>query len=151
MTDLLDTNAWIHFLEDSAAISDSTASLIESPDTRCVVSIASVWEAAIKVGLGKLRLPYSQKIELARLFDDCGFAILLVEFADAAAIQHLQRHHGDPFDLLMVAQAQRISSPSSAQIRPLTPMASNASGKKMLERIIDETNSPEPTPYEMAP
>lgn len=58
MSILVDTNAWIAFFEDSPMLSDRAATLMESSEEVCFISIASIWESAIKVGLGKLKLPY---------------------------------------------------------------------------------------------
>lgn len=66
------------------------------------VSAASAWEVAIKLALGKLRLPES----FAKGVDDSGFARLPVEFEHAALAGALPPHHADPFDRLLVAQAR---------------------------------------------
>lgn len=103
---LVDTNAWIMFFEDSPRLSGRAADIMESP-AACYISIASVWEAAIKVGLGKLRLPYDLRYDLPRLIEENGFLLLPVEVDDAASVMDLPHHHGDPFDRLMAVQAMR--------------------------------------------
>jgi len=103
---LVDTNAWIALFEDSTNLSDKAATLMESPSSECFVSIASVWEAAIKVGLGKLRLPYDLDSDLPRIFDENGFSLIAIEFHEAVAVRDIPRIHGDPFDRIMVAQAK---------------------------------------------
>lgn len=95
------------FFENAPVLSEVAASTIESPDSRCYVSIASIWEAAIKVGLGKLNLPYDLKADLPQILDNCGMELLPVSFEDAVAVQELERIHGDPFDRIQVAQANR--------------------------------------------
>ena len=103
---LVDTNAWIMFFEDSPRLSGQAADIIESP-ADCFISIASVWEAGIKVALGKLRLPYDLRDDLPRLIEENGFQLLPVEFDDATAVCDLPHHHGDPFDRLMAVQSMR--------------------------------------------
>jgi PIN domain nuclease of toxin-antitoxin system len=104
---LLDTNAWIAFLQDGPELSERAAELMESGESRCWVSVASIWEAAIKSGMGKLRLPYDLETDLPRLLEENGFQLLPIEAADAAAVQYLERLHGDPFDRIQVVQCRR--------------------------------------------
>jgi PIN domain nuclease of toxin-antitoxin system len=104
---LIDTNAWIAFFEDAKVLSDRAATLMESSDEVCFVSIASIWEAAIKVGLGKLELPYDLETDLPRILDENGFTVLGIEVGDAVAVKDLEAIHGDPFDRIQVVQAQR--------------------------------------------
>lgn len=107
MSYLIDTNAWIAFFEgDRTFATEAKAIMVESA-TECAISIASVWEAAIKVALGKLKLPYDLRTDLPRLLEDNGFQILPVEIDDATAVSDLPHHHGDPFDRIMVVQAMR--------------------------------------------
>jgi PIN domain nuclease of toxin-antitoxin system len=72
-------------------------------DQRVVfVSAASAWEAAIKAALGRLTLPEA----FSRGVDDSGFRRLAVSFEHAEAAGALPFHHNDPFDRMLVAQAQ---------------------------------------------
>jgi PIN domain nuclease of toxin-antitoxin system len=100
---LIDTNAWLAFFEDSPILSNEAAEIMESGAV-CLISIASVWEASIKIGLGKLKLPYDLRADLPRLLDENGFALLEIDMEDALAVVDLRRHHGDPFDRLMAVQ-----------------------------------------------
>jgi PIN domain nuclease of toxin-antitoxin system len=104
---LVDTNAWIALFENSPELTDAGADLMESAGSECFVSIASIWEAAIKVGLGKLKLPYDLAGDLPGIMEDNGFEILPVEFADAAGVRDLEQLHGDPFDRVQAVQARR--------------------------------------------
>lgn len=76
------------------------------PDNDLLLSAATIWEIAIKVGLNKLSLsmPYRQWITQA--MTDLSMTVLpiTVEYADVQA--GLPKHHRDPFDRLLVAQAQ---------------------------------------------
>ncbi len=66
------------------------------------MSAASLWEAAIKVSAGRLSVPEN----LLELIESSGFEELPVTFRHALAVAELPRHHGDPFDRLLVAQAR---------------------------------------------
>jgi len=65
------------------------------------VSVASAWEAAIKIALGKLTLP--ERFEAG--VKAAGFEKLPIAFSHAEAVGTLPRHHSDPFDRMLVAQA----------------------------------------------
>lgn len=104
---LIDTNAWIALFENSRFLTEEAASAMESSDTDCYVSIASIWEAAIKVGLGKLGLPYDLEQDLPRILDDNGFELLGLEMPDVTGMRDLEFVHGDPFDRIQVIQARR--------------------------------------------
>jgi PIN domain nuclease of toxin-antitoxin system len=67
------------------------------------VSAASAWEAAIKIALGRLRLPETVEEGV----EEAGFSKLPVTFAHAERVAVLPRHHADPFDRLLIAQAQQ--------------------------------------------
>lgn len=107
MSYLVDTNAWIAMFEDSPVLSDRAATLMESSPESCHVSVASVWEATIKVGIGKLKLPYDLAVDLPRILEENGFALVGIEIAEAVAVKDLPPVHGDPFDRIQVAQALR--------------------------------------------
>lgn len=104
---LVDTNAWIALFEDSPILTEEAAQVMESVETECFVSIASVWEAAIKVGIGKLALPYDLETDLPGIIEDNGFTLLGIEIADAAGVRELEPIHRDPFDRIQVIQARR--------------------------------------------
>lgn len=108
MSYLIDTNAWVAFFEDSPGLSDEAARIMES-GAPCVISLVGIWEASIKIGLGKLKLPYDLRADLPHLLEDNGFSLLEIDMDDALAVVDLPRHHGDPFDRLMVVQAMRRS------------------------------------------
>jgi PIN domain nuclease of toxin-antitoxin system len=104
---LVDTNAWIAFFENASVLSDRAATLMESPSDTCHVSVASIWEAAIKVGIGKLKLPYDLEADLPRILEENSFALVGIDLVDAVAVKDLDPLHGDPFDRIQVAQARR--------------------------------------------
>lgn len=107
MSFLVDTNAWLAFFENAPMLSDRAATRMESESEACFVSIASIWEAAIKAGIGKLVLPYDLEKDLPRILDENGFTIVGIEMDEAAAVKHLEWTHRDPFDRIQVIQARR--------------------------------------------
>lgn len=78
---------------------------ISDPNNDLLLSAGSIWEIAIKVGLGKLVLTRPFLLWMSQALDDLGITVLsiTVEYADAQA--SLPKHHSDPFDRLIVAQA----------------------------------------------
>jgi PIN domain nuclease of toxin-antitoxin system len=100
---LLDTHVFLWWLVDDPALRPSIRDAIGTADAAIYVSAATVLEMAIKVAVGKLSPP---PIPLAEAIDRCGFQELPITAWHAAAIADLPRHHGDPFDRLLVAQAQ---------------------------------------------
>ena len=98
---LLDTHVVLWWRLDSRRLRAEARRAIESAD-RVVVSAVSAWEIAIKVGLGRLDL----KDPLALMIEQSGFDQLPLTFQHAERVQTLPHHHGDPFDRMLVAQAQ---------------------------------------------
>jgi PIN domain nuclease of toxin-antitoxin system len=76
---------------------------IADPSTSVMVSAASAWETAIKAAVGKLTVPDGLQQELKRH----GFDELPVTVEDGLAAGALPRHHSDPFDRMLIAQAAR--------------------------------------------
>jgi len=104
---LVDTNAWIGFLSGDRDFGRHAKDAMENESWEFCVSLASVWEAAIKLGVGKLKLPYSLDHDLPRLFEENGFEILPLDWRSVTAVEHLEPIHGDPFDRLQVIQARQ--------------------------------------------
>jgi PIN domain nuclease of toxin-antitoxin system len=101
---LLDTHAFLWWCEDSPELSQKARKVMTEED--CFVSYASFWEIAIKVNLGKLRLPGIPDRYLATQMSLNGFEQMEISFRQIMRCASLARHHGDPFDRLLVAQAQ---------------------------------------------
>ena len=98
---LLDTHVFLWWREDSPRLRDEARRAIAAAET-AYVSAASAWEAAIKVALGHLRIPEPfEEGVVASLF-----VRLPITFAHATAAGALPPHHGDPFDRMLIAQAQ---------------------------------------------
>lgn len=100
---LLDTSAWIWWQGASTRLGRGARRAIASAD-EVRVSIVTPWEASIKAGLGKLTVPGDADIGAS--LERNGFTLLPVSLQHAAAVRHLPRHHRDPFDRMLVAQAQ---------------------------------------------
>ncbi len=99
---LLDTQLFLWVLSDSRKLSRNARRAILGADT-VSVSAASIWEATIKFGLGKLSAP--APVELLAAIATSGFRELPVTGAHAAQVATLPPIHRDPFDRLLVAQA----------------------------------------------
>jgi PIN domain nuclease of toxin-antitoxin system len=101
---LLDTHVLLWCLAEERRLDRATRSLIEDPSTEVLFSAASIWEIAIKAGLGRadFRLPPG---EIAQAATDTGFAELPVRSSAACLVAELPLHHRDPFDRLLIAQA----------------------------------------------
>ena len=99
---LLDTNALLWLIEDDPTLSASAREAIDDPSNEIFVSVASAWEIAIKSSTGKLDAPDN----LAEQIESAGFIQLLVTFDHTEQVGRLPPHHRDPFDRMLVAQAQ---------------------------------------------
>lgn len=103
---LLDTHAFIWFISGSEKLSRDARALIETRENRIFISAASLWEIAIKHGLGKLALdrPFDELIpeQLHRQ----QIETLQIELSHLSELMPLPLHHRDPFDRLIVAQAK---------------------------------------------
>jgi PIN domain nuclease of toxin-antitoxin system len=100
---LLDTQAMLWAVGAPTRLRPATRAAIEDPESDVVVSAVSVWEAAIKRALGKLEVaPLDLRAEL----DGARFSPLPVTWEHGLAAGALPRHHGDPFDRMLIAQAQ---------------------------------------------
>lgn len=102
---LLDTHTLIWYYETHPKMSPAALALLDDPANEKLVSAASYWEIAIKLGTGKLALsePFPDYIQHA-VFDN-GFVVLPVEPRHCEPLVTLPRHHNDPFDRLMISQA----------------------------------------------
>jgi PIN domain nuclease of toxin-antitoxin system len=100
---LLDTHALLWWLADDPKLGRAAREAIADPAALVHVSAASLWEIAIKANLGKLDLGDA---DLAAEIPANGFVELPIAARHALAAGALPRHHDDPFDRMLVAQAQ---------------------------------------------
>ncbi len=103
---LLDTNAFLWFIEGSLRLSPHARALIEDEANEVFLSVASLWEIAIKVSLGKLHLVQPFEILIPQQLRLNGISLLDVTPDHVAGVITLPFHHRDPFDRLLIAQAQ---------------------------------------------
>lgn len=118
MNILLDTHVLLWFLNDDSQLVPNAKSLIEDSTNHKLVSVATCWEIAIKVGLGKLDLGEPATTFLPRELTTNHFDLLGIELGHATFVELLPTHHKDPFDRLLVAQSltDRISLVSADTI-----------------------------------
>ena len=101
---LLDTHVMLWYLRDSSELSASAHSLIDKAEY-VAVSIASFWEIAIKQSIGKMQFCMTIP-ELESLCLDRDIQVLPIQSVVLEQIKSLPKIHGDPFDRLIIAQAQ---------------------------------------------
>jgi PIN domain nuclease of toxin-antitoxin system len=102
---LLDTHTLLWFFNDDSQLSRGAKTVIENASNRKFVSVATCWEIAIKVGMGKLDLGEPAATFLPRELATNNFDLLGIELRHATYVESLPFHHRDPFDRLLVAQA----------------------------------------------
>ncbi len=95
---LLDTHAFIWW--DEGKLPKRVSSQIQRAG-QVYVSAATAWEIAIKSALGKL----GGRMDLAAIVEQSGFTQLPITFEHARLVRDLPRHHADPFDRILIAQA----------------------------------------------
>jgi PIN domain nuclease of toxin-antitoxin system len=100
----LDTHIALWAITDSPKLSPKARELIESPKTTIWISVASIWEIAIKYSLGRGDMPISSQQAMS-YFRESGYRFLAVDAEHAIAVEELPTHHQDPFDRILVAQA----------------------------------------------
>ncbi len=99
---LLDTHAFLWWLNDDPQLGPKARAEIAASDNLVFVSAATAWEIAVKRASGKLEAPG----EIADWIAKSDFGDLAIEAEHAIAAAELPRHHNDPFDRMLVAQAQ---------------------------------------------
>ena len=103
---LIDTHSLLWFCEGNPALSATARAAMEDMTNERYVSHASAWEVAIKLNLGKLSLQTDCGDLFPGVMDANGFVLLNLSLAHYQALIPLPRHHGDPFDRMIIAQAQ---------------------------------------------
>lgn len=101
---LLDTHILLWAAAEPHRLPLTFRARIESAENEVMFSAASIWELAIKSGLGRISLPIPLG-ELTRSFEERGFSPLSITISHAVVVESLPRHHRDPFDRILVAQA----------------------------------------------
>lgn len=104
MHHLLDTHTVIWFINGDLDLSEKARKLIENNPTANFISVATLWEIAIKVSLKKLELREAFS-EIKSQLDQNGFQLLPITWEDTLLIASLPFHHRDPFDRILIAQS----------------------------------------------
>jgi PIN domain nuclease of toxin-antitoxin system len=98
---LLDTHAFLWWNADDPELGPQTREAIADADNVVLVSAATAWEISLKRASGKLEAPG----DIADWIERNGFVPLTIEIAHAVLTPELPKHHKDPFDRMLVAQA----------------------------------------------
>jgi PIN domain nuclease of toxin-antitoxin system len=102
---LLDTHTFIWWDSQRAKLSPNALELCQNPANTLTLSVASVWEMQIKHQLGKLTLHLPLREILEAQVQQNALDILPIEVSHVLALDQLPLHHRDPFDRLLIAQA----------------------------------------------
>jgi PIN domain nuclease of toxin-antitoxin system len=102
---LLDTHAFLWFIQGSQNLSETARNLIEDQGNQKLLSIASLWEISIKVSIGKLDVGMTIAELVSREVYGNGFEVLAIQANHLDELTKLVFHHKDPFDRLIIAQA----------------------------------------------
>jgi PIN domain nuclease of toxin-antitoxin system len=124
---LLDTNILIWWLRDAPEMGEKAKKLISNRQNQLFVSAVSLWEIQIKRSIGKLSAPDG----LLEIIEDEGLVIIDISGQHAEQIGNLPNHHRDPFDRMLIAQAQ---------VEGLTILTSDKQIKQYGVRTISATN-----------
>lgn len=108
---LLDTHVWLWAQANRARLRDTTLATLEDPNNELLLSAASTWEMAIKHRLGKLPLPEPPRDYVPDRMQRSRTTALPIELAHTLRVADLPDLHRDPFDRLIIAQAQVLNIP----------------------------------------
>lgn len=103
---LLDTQVWLWLQSRTARVPQEVRSRLAEPDVEVLLSAASAWEISIKYARGKLPLPEPPATYVPARMRRDSVSGLPITHAHTLHVATLPRHHGDPFDRLLVAQAR---------------------------------------------
>lgn len=106
MNVLIDTQCWLWWFSEEERLNVGAQQLIGNGENTVYVSAATSWEIAIKCAIGKLKLPESPDRYVPRRLASQGMVGMPIEHVHALRVASLPDHHRDPFDRLLVAQAQ---------------------------------------------
>ncbi|MCC5607939.1 type II toxin-antitoxin system VapC family toxin [Nostoc sp. CHAB 5834] len=102
---LLDTHTFIWYVTDNSRLSNQVVELINDENNEILLSIASLWEIAIKHNLGKLSLNQPFEIFITQQLNLNDFRLLDIKISHITVVATLPLHHRDPFDRILIAQA----------------------------------------------
>lgn len=102
---LLDTHTFIWYVTDNSRLSNQVLELMNDENNEILLSIASLWEIAIKQNLGKLRFNQPFEIFITQQLSLNDFRLLDIKISHVTVVATLPLHHRDPFDRLLIAQS----------------------------------------------
>lgn len=102
---LLDTHAFIWWDSEPERLSPKVLELCQNQENTLLLSVASVWEMQIKLQLGKLKLALPLPVLIESQKTTNNIQVLSIELEHVLALEKLPSHHKDPFDRLLIAQA----------------------------------------------
>ena len=111
MNYLLDTHTFLWFINDDASLSSTAKALIEDSENTIYLSVASVWEMAIKVSLDKLEMPSPFIDFIDEQLSKNTIILLGTKTTHTGIVATLPFHHRDPFDRLIIAQSKVEDTP----------------------------------------
>lgn len=107
----MDTHCWLWMIGEPERLKESARDILLDTGNELLLSAASAWEIAIKHGIGRLELPGRPERVVADWMLRSGVTPLPVLHSHALRVAALPPHHADPFDRLLVAQAQLEEAP----------------------------------------
>ena len=111
MRPLVDAHTLIWAVDDPSRLSAAALAVLQDPSNELLLGAGTMWELAIKCGLGKLVLSQSFRMWMTKAILDLNASVLPVAVAYADAQISLPNHHKDPFDRLLIAQAMVENEP----------------------------------------
>jgi PIN domain nuclease of toxin-antitoxin system len=102
---LIDTHTFLWAIDNSPRLSQRAGELIANPTNNIFLSIASVWEIAVKMNIGKLSFRQPFESEMQDLLIQNNINLVPVKIEHTAVLTNLPLYHRDPFDRMMIAQA----------------------------------------------
>ena len=106
MNALLDTHIFLWAITADDRLSETHRKLFQDGSTKLWLSVASIWEILIKVGLGKLPLPIPASAYVFKQLEKNRIRLLPIRAAHLTELERLLPFHRDPFDRMLVAQAR---------------------------------------------
>ena len=106
MRALLDTHAFLWWISNDARLSARCRAIIANGGNEILFSAVSAWEIAVKAGIGRLAVPGDLETYILDQVSQNRFEILPISLSHALRVSRLPNHHKDPFDRMLVAQAQ---------------------------------------------
>ncbi|SRR5579875_1031013 len=103
---LLDTHTFLWWITDSYRLSSHAREIITKGDNELLVSAATGWEIAIKAQLGRIHLPDKPELFIAKQLNLNSMQALPIHMSHALHVYNLPQYHNDPFDRMIIAQAQ---------------------------------------------